>query len=196
MKLLFSSVWPHKGIFCFPHTCRYMVLKILWRIYLFLVILSWKALLNIDITSSFWPSAIDIKFSLISRHLLCPGWSKWRFIRVPKFAQSFIEFLTNACSELLNKTQHKQKTPLSESEYLSHLYFSSQDRLKRLLVPRISVRGKTNDDGISHLFFSKNNFCWSSTFDLSKDKSKLFGWIDLDLEVLDLDKITPKKIIL
>jgi hypothetical protein len=35
------------------------------------------------------------------------------------------------------------------------------------------VRGKTNDDGISHLFFSKNNFCWSSTFDLSKARSKL-----------------------
>ena len=70
------------------------------------------------------------------------------------------------------------------TEYLSHWYFSSQDRLKRLLVPRISVRGKTNDDGITHLFFSKNNFCWSSTFDLSKARSKLFGWIDLDLEVL------------
>ena len=70
------------------------------------------------------------------------------------------------------------------TEYLSHWYFSSQDRLKRLLVPRISVRGKTNDDGIFHLFFSKNNFCWSSTFDLSKARSKLFGWIDLDLEVL------------
>jgi hypothetical protein len=40
--------------------------------------------------------------------------------RVPKFAQSFTEFLTNACSELLNKTQHKQKTPFSDSEYLSH----------------------------------------------------------------------------
>ena len=42
-----------------------MVLRILWRIDLFLVILSWKALLNIDITSSFWPSAIDIKFSFL-----------------------------------------------------------------------------------------------------------------------------------
>jgi hypothetical protein len=41
-------------------------------------------------------------------------------IRGPKFAQSFIEFLTNACSELLNKTQHKQKTPFSDSEYLNH----------------------------------------------------------------------------
>jgi hypothetical protein len=27
---------------------------------------------------------------------------------------TFIEFLTNACSELLNKTQHKQKTPFSD----------------------------------------------------------------------------------
>jgi hypothetical protein len=27
---------------------------------------------------------------------------------------------TNACSELLNKTQHKQKTPFSDSEYLNH----------------------------------------------------------------------------
>ena len=70
------------------------------------------------------------------------------------------------------------------TEYLRHWYLSSQDRLKRLLVPRISVRGKTNDDGITHLFFSKNNFCWSSTFDLSKARSKLFGWINLDLEVL------------
>ena len=70
------------------------------------------------------------------------------------------------------------------TEYLRHWYFSSQDRLKRLLVQRISVRGKTNDDGISHLFFSKSNFCWSSTFDLSKTRSKLFGRIYLDLEVL------------
>ena len=81
-------------------------------------------------------------------------------------------------------TKHNKKTPFSDSEYLSHWYFSRQDQLKRLLVPRISVRGKTNDDGIYHLFFSKNNFCWSSTFDLSKAISKLFGWIDLDLEVL------------
>jgi hypothetical protein len=31
-----------------------------------------------------------------------------------KFSQSITEFLTNACSELLNKTQHKQKTPFSD----------------------------------------------------------------------------------
>jgi hypothetical protein len=49
-------------------------------------------------------------------------------------------------------------------------------------MKRSSSSGEQSRDPI--YFFSKNNFCWSSTFDLSKDKSKLFGWIDLDLEVL------------
>jgi hypothetical protein len=37
---------------------------------------------------------------------------------LPRHLQN--SYVTHACSELLNKTQHKQKTPFSDSEYLSH----------------------------------------------------------------------------
>jgi hypothetical protein len=86
--------------------------------------------------------------------------------------------VTNACSELLNKTQHKQKTPFSDSEYLSHLNFSSQDRLKRLLVTPISKgsgtlsgsKAETNDDAAST---SRSKSIQPNNLDLAFDKSNV-----------------------
>jgi hypothetical protein len=146
-----------------------MVLRILWRIDLFLGILSWKALLSINITSSFWPSAIDIQFSLISRHLLCPGLLKNKW----DIPSSFVFPLTDIRGT-------KRRFNRSWLEKYKWLRYSESENGVFSLCCVLFNSSKTNDDGISHLFFSKNNFCWSSTFDLSKARSKLFGWIYLN----------------
>ena len=115
ITFLFSIT--HKEYFVFHIGIMISIFSILLRINRFLVILSWYALLNIGTASSLLPSATDKKWSLISRHLLCPGWLEWGFTRDPKFVQSFIGSLTNACSELLNNTQ-LQNTRFSD--WISH----------------------------------------------------------------------------
>ena len=85
-------------------------------------------------------------------------------------------------------TKHNinKKTPFFNSEYLNHWYFSSQDRLNRLLVPRILSEEKQTTMEYPIYFSAKTTCVGRQRLTCQKpDLNYLpFGWIDLDLEIL------------
>jgi hypothetical protein len=103
----------------------------------------------------------------------------------------------------LNKTQHKQKTPFSDSEYLSHLYFSKRQK-ESIEDPSVELshgsgtclpqeskgsgtlsgsKAETNDDAAST---SRSKSIQPNNLDLAFDKSN----VDYQLKTPAVSRLT------